>query len=117
MCTQGCPDAETPKLRANDTIYWSHVRLDTTVFSLIPYIQSLYFTTNLLTDWNRNEGYSYSSDKPKLTVTSTDGADSSSMQQVMKDLAYRGIPSQWCYTNCTNQPGGKVILASMNVLR
>ena len=87
-------------------MYWSHVNLDASVFSLIPYVQSLYFTANLLTDWQTAAGqrYSYSTDRPKLAVTSASGADSGSMRQIRKDLSYRGIPVQWCFTNCTENP-------------
>lgn len=90
-------------MRTN-SMYWSHVRLDASVFSLIPYIQSIYFTANLLTDWKREDGYSYSTDRPKLVVTNAHGADSSSMRQMQKDLTYRGIPTEWCFTNCTEKP-------------
>lgn len=59
-------------------------------------------------DWRREDArYQYSTYKPKFTVTSAGAADLDAMKQIKKNLVFRGIPSEWCSTNCTTEPGGE----------
>ncbi|KAF6025853.1 hypothetical protein EB796_015838 [Bugula neritina] len=100
--TWNCQRNETFQLQSDSELYWSHVRLDKTVMSLVPHIASLYTNPQLLARDTWSKSSIASPAVQHVTLTSTSVLDEDVTQLLARRLKDLGISCDWCSTSCNH---------------